>query len=93
MTAIKFFFPVRYWDKLYIKVFVMFLLLSGPLAMIYKSIDWPMKTIKKTGLLSAGIALSVVLSFIQIGFYKLKSIAMAPFLRIFGYRFKGNRNE
>jgi hypothetical protein len=65
----------------------------APIGMILGSINYNKGTINNKGLLGAGIGLGVLLLVLQLVLYKVFSIFTAPFIRAFGYEFKGVDNE
>jgi hypothetical protein len=70
----------------------MAVLMAGPVAMIYKSLDLNKSTINNKGLFGTGLGLGILLRGLQLGLYKIISLVNAPFMRAFGYEFRGTKN-
>lgn len=85
MVPQRIFLTMDTWKRWDARFFVMLFLLSGPLAMIFGSLNYTKGEIVRPGLFYSGIGIGLLMIGLQCAFYKLFSLFTAPFIRAFGY--------
>jgi hypothetical protein len=92
MAPQRLFLNMDTWKRWDARFLVMLVLLAGPLGMIFGSLNYTTGGIERKGLFWTGLVLGLLMIGLQCAFYKVMNLFTAPFIRAFGYEFKGNKN-